>query len=127
MKNERMEIRQATFMEEILQELSDIKGKHKVTEEKISQMEIIIFYQEDLIEELCQLAEELVTFCTMEESPFHYHMCKSRYEFFSSQVSLEVVEWSIKEMDVLEEFIALLQLMHLFCFTSLLSLFIPPL
>ena len=111
MEKERMETRQATFMEEISQELSDIKkGKHKVTEEKISQMEIIIFYQEDLIEELYQLAEELVTFCTMEENPSHYHiMLEIRHELFSSQEPLEVVEWSIKEMDILEEFIALLQ------------------
>ena len=112
MENEMMETRQAAFMEEILQELSDIKKeKHKVTEEKISQMEIIIFYQEDLIEELYQLAEELVTFCIMEEDPSHYYhiMLEIRHELFSSQEPLEVVEWSIKEMDVLEEFIALLQ------------------
>ena len=101
-----METRQAIFMEEIL---SDIKGKHKVTEEKISQMEIIIFYQEDLIEELYQLAEELVTFYIMEKNPFHYHILESKHELFSSQEPLEVVEWSIKGMNILEEFIALLQ------------------
>ena len=110
MEKEMMETRQAIFMEKVSQELSDIKkGKHKVTEEKISQMEIIIFYQEDLIEELYQLAEELLTFCTMEEDPSYYHMLEIRHKFFSSQEPLEVVEWSIKEMDVLEEFIALLQ------------------
>ena len=63
-----METRRATFTEEVSQELSDIK--HKVTEEKISQMELIIFYQEDLIEELYQLAEELVTFLHYGEKPF---------------------------------------------------------
>ena len=70
MKNEMMEIRQAAFMEEILQELSDIKEKHKVTEEKISQMEIIIFYQEDLIEELCQLADRTCNFLHYGGKPF---------------------------------------------------------
>ena len=105
MEKEMMEIRQATFMEEILQDIK--KEKHKVTEEKISQMELIIFYQEDLIEELYQLADEFLTFYIMEKDPFHYYHVSN--EFFRSQEPLEVVEWSIKEMDVLEEFTALLQ------------------